>query len=43
MQVDLYPNTSTTSEIQKIPENISEDDVLYWAQKMVSKHFGVTI
>lgn len=39
MQIDLYPNFGSTSEIEKIPENISEDDVLDWAQQIVTKRF----
>ena len=39
MRNDLYSNSSTTAETGKIPENISEDDVLYWAEKIVTKRF----
>lgn len=39
MRNDLYSNSSATAEIEKIPENISENDVLYWAEKIVTKRF----
>lgn len=39
MSNDLYSNSSATTEIEKIPENISEEDVLYWAEKIVTKRF----
>lgn len=39
MSTNLYSNSSTTEETGKIPENISEDDVLYWAEKIVTKRF----
>lgn len=39
MSNDLYSNSSATTEVEKIPENISEEDVLYWAEKIVTKRF----
>lgn len=39
MNSDFYVNLNASVEIEKIPENISEDDVLYWAEKIVTKRF----
>lgn len=39
MSSDLYSNSSIGSGLEKIPENISEEDVLYWAAKIVTKRF----
>lgn len=39
MNSDLYSNSSIGSSFEKIPENISEEDVLYWAEKIVTKRF----
>lgn len=39
MSTDLYSNSSIGSSLEKIPENISEEDVLYWAEKIVTKRF----
>lgn len=39
MSSDLYSNSSIGSGLEKIPENISEEDVLYWATKIVTKRF----
>ncbi len=39
MSNDLYLNANDNTEIEKLPENISEEDVLYWAEKIVTKRF----
>ena len=39
MNSDFYVNLNASVEIEKIHENISEDDVLYWAEKIVTKRF----
>lgn len=36
---DLYLNSNENTETEKLPENISEEDVLYWAEKIVTKRF----
>lgn len=39
MSNDLYLNSNENTETEKFPENISEEDVLYWAEKIVTKRF----
>lgn len=39
MTNDLYLNSTENTETEKLPENISEEDVLYWAEKIVIKRF----
>ncbi|WP_039912992.1 RadC family protein [Cellvibrio mixtus] len=39
MSNDLYLNSTENTETEKLPENISEEDVLYWAEKIVTKRF----
>lgn len=39
MSNDLYLNFNENTEAEKFPENISEEDVLYWAEKIVTKRF----
>jgi DNA repair protein RadC len=39
MSNDLYLNSNEHTETEKLPENISEEDVLYWAEKIVTKRF----
>lgn len=43
MSSDLYSNSSISSSLEKIPENISEEDVLYWAEKIAEKVFDEAI
>jgi hypothetical protein len=37
MSNDFYTDRTEKSEREKIPENISEEDVLYWAENIVTK------
>jgi len=39
MNNDFYTTSKKSADIEKIPENISEEDVLYWAEKIVTKRF----
>jgi DNA repair protein RadC len=39
MNNDSYSNSNVSGSTEKIPENISEADVLYWAEKIVTKRF----
>lgn len=39
MSNDLYLHSNEHTETEKLPENISEEDVLYWAEKIVTKRF----
>lgn len=39
MSNDLYLNSNENTETEKLPENISEEDVLYWAERIVTKRF----
>lgn len=39
MSNDVYRNINITEEKEAIPENVSEEDVLYWAEKIVTKRF----
>lgn len=36
---NTYRNANSDSRAFKIPENISEEDVLYWAEKIVTERF----
>lgn len=40
MKNDLYKNTKTKIEEKSIPNNISEEDVLYWAEKIITERFS---
>lgn len=40
MHNNSYRNISTTMEKGVMPENVSEEDVLYWAEKIVTKRFS---
>lgn len=39
MNNDFYTTFKKSTDLEKIPENISEEDVLYWAEKIVTKRF----
>lgn len=39
MSTDLYINSNTIPDNGKFPENISEEDVLYWAEKIITRRF----
>lgn len=39
MSNDLYLSPNENTDTEKLPENISEEDVLYWAEKIVTKRF----
>lgn len=39
MNNTLYRDTNTTDDAEKFPESISEDEVLYWAEKIITKRF----
>jgi len=39
MNNDFYSTAKKSADLEKIPENISEEDVLYWAEKIVTKRF----
>lgn len=39
MSNNLYLNSNENTDTEKLPENISEEDVLYWAEKIVTKRF----
>lgn len=39
MNNDFYTTSKKSADLEKIPENISEEDVLYWAEKIVTKRF----
>ena len=39
MSSDSYITPGENTNIEKLPENISEEDVLYWAEKIVTKRF----
>ena len=39
MNNTLYRDTNTTDEVEKLPESISENEVLYWAEKIITKRF----
>lgn len=39
MSNDFYLNSNENTETEKLPENISEEDILYLAEKIVTKRF----
>jgi DNA repair protein RadC len=40
MKNDLYKNLKPSDESKNIPKNISEEDVLYWAEKIITERFS---